>query len=315
MIMAIFTASVRYHPRSPPQGGVVAWKHDTGPPRAFLWSGCSPTTGILTVPTDRRVPVGGHVRPITPTRLRRVEGMSVPIRVMVEQGKKKAVASAFDWPGWDRGGKSEDDAVTVLATYRPRYAKVAQLARLADEFVTTGEMEVVERVQGTGMTDFYGVSARSAGPEQRPMSEAECERKIALLRACWAYFDDVASRVSAELRKGPRGGGRDRDRIVRHTNGAEISEFAKKVGVITGTSRLAEPARASRPPRRVLRGDPRVQRPGRLRSDLDRPVRDPAMPLPHAGPRVGDGGQRPVRRILTASQPTYDSRVAPPTAA
>jgi hypothetical protein len=31
--------------------------------------------------------------------------MSVPIRVMVEQGKKKAVASAFEWPGWDRGGK------------------------------------------------------------------------------------------------------------------------------------------------------------------------------------------------------------------
>ncbi|MEA2657224.1 MAG: hypothetical protein QOI23_2589, partial [Chloroflexota bacterium] len=60
-----------------------------------------------------------------------------------------------------------------------------------------------------------------------------CERKIALLRASWTYFDDVASRVSPELRKGPRGGGRDRDAIVRHANGAEIYEFAKKVGVIT----------------------------------------------------------------------------------
>ena len=62
---------------------------------------------------------------------------------------------------------------------------------------------------------------------------AACERKIALLRASWTYFDDVASRVSPELRKGPRGGGRDRDAIVRHANGAEIYEFAKKVGVIT----------------------------------------------------------------------------------
>jgi hypothetical protein len=159
--------------------------------------------------------------------------MAAPIRVMVEQGKKKAVASAFDWPGWDRGGKSEDEALTILATYRPRYAKVAELAGLRDEFLATGKVKVVERIQGTGMTDFYTLSARSAGPEQKQMSAAECERKLALLRACWAYFEDVASRVSAELRKGPRGGGRDRDRIVRHTNGAEIVEFAKKVGVMT----------------------------------------------------------------------------------
>ena len=169
--------------------------------------------------------------------------MSPPIRVMVEQGKKKAVASAFDWPGWDRGGKSEDEALTVLATYRPRYARVAELAGFADEFLATGKMKVVERLQGTGMTDFYTLSARPAGPEQKQMSEAECERKLALLRACWAYFDDVASRVSAELRKGPRGGGRDRDRIVRHTNGAEIVEFAKKVGVITAPDAWQNPNR------------------------------------------------------------------------
>jgi hypothetical protein len=160
---------------------------------------------------------------------------------MVEQGKKKAVASAFDWPGWDRGGKSEDDALSVLAAYRPRYAKVAALGGLTDEFAATGLMEVVERVQGTGTTDFYGLSARPAGPEHVPMSAAECERKIALLKACWAYFDSVASRVSAELRKGPRGGGRDRDRIVRHTNGAEIVEFATKVGVSTAPSAWQNP--------------------------------------------------------------------------
>ena len=104
---------------------------------------------------------------------------------------------------------------------------------LAGDFAAAGELEVVERLEGTGMTDFYGVSGRTAEPEYEQMSEAECERKLALLRACWAYFDDVASRVSPELRKGPRGGGRDRDRIVRHANGSEIDDFAKKVGVIT----------------------------------------------------------------------------------
>lgn len=167
--------------------------------------------------------------------------MSVPIRVMLEQGKRKAVASAFDWPGWDRGARSEDDALAVLAAYRPRYGRVAALAGLADEFGATGEIEIVERVEGTGTTDFHGISARSAGPEQGPMSEDECERKIALLRACWAYFDDVASRVSAELRKGPRGGGRDRDRIVRHTNGAEIADFARRVGVTTAPDAWQNP--------------------------------------------------------------------------
>ena len=81
------------------------------------------------------------------------------------------------------------------------------------------------------MTDFYGLSGRAAAPENDPMTEAECERKIALLRASWSTFDAVAARVSPELRKGPRGGGRERDEIIRHVNGSEIHEFAPKVGV------------------------------------------------------------------------------------
>ena len=57
--------------------------------------------------------------------------MSDPVRVMVEKGKKKrSVASAFDWPGWDRSAKTEEAALEVLAEYRPRYAKVAELAGL-----------------------------------------------------------------------------------------------------------------------------------------------------------------------------------------
>jgi hypothetical protein len=151
---------------------------------------------------------------------------------MIEQGKKRAVAAAFDWPGWDRAAKSEDMALAVLATYRERYEAIAERAGLAAEFRAAGELEVVERVAGAGMTDFYGLSYRSATPEREQMTEAECERKMALLRACWAYFDDVGSRVSAELRNGPRGGGRDKEAIIRHANGAEIHEFAKKVGVI-----------------------------------------------------------------------------------
>jgi hypothetical protein len=165
------------------------------------------------------------------------------IRVMIELGRKKpvAVAVAFDWPGWERSGTSEEDALRVLDTYRGRYATVADLAGFADEFSAIGEAVVVERLEGIGMTDFYGLSMRAAGPEAEQMSDAACERKIALLQACWTCFDDVASRVSAKLRKGPRGGGRDRDRIVQHVNNVEISDFARKVGVNTPIEAQQDP--------------------------------------------------------------------------
>ena len=168
--------------------------------------------------------------------------MEDSIRVMAERGKKKrVVACAFDWPGWDRSAKTEEDALRALVAYRPRYAKVAALAGLADEFGAAGEPTVVERLEGNGMTDWYGVSGMSAEPDKEQMSAAACERKIAMLRATWTTFDDVASRVSAELQMGPRGGGRDRDEIVRHTNGAEIYEHATKVGVRTPLEARGDP--------------------------------------------------------------------------
>ena len=168
--------------------------------------------------------------------------MGNSIRVMVERGKnKRTVACAFDWSGWDRSGKTEEDALRVLESYRPRYAKVAALAGLSDAFGATGELAVVERLEGIGMTDYYGLSGRSARPEQDQMTEPECERKIALLRASWTYFDDVAARVSPELRKGPRGGGRDRDEIVRHVNGTELLEYGKKVRVRSSLDAWRDP--------------------------------------------------------------------------
>jgi hypothetical protein len=160
--------------------------------------------------------------------------MTDPARVMIELGpkRKRFVASAFDWPGWDRGARTEEDALRVLDTYRPRYARVAELAGFGDAFAATGDLAVVERVEGMGMTDFYTLSMRSAATEHEQMTEAECDRKLALLRASWLTFDAVAARVG-ELQTGPRGGGRDREKLIRHANGAEILEFAKKVGVST----------------------------------------------------------------------------------
>ncbi len=158
--------------------------------------------------------------------------MTEPVRVMIERGKKKrVVAAAFDWPGWDRWGKTEGESLEVLETYRPRYARVAELAGYATAFAALGTPEVVEDVPGIGMTDFYGVSSVPATPEKVPMTPSECDRKVALLEATWATFDATFARVSEELRKGPRGGGREKDVIRRHVVGWEIYDLAKKVGV------------------------------------------------------------------------------------
>jgi hypothetical protein len=55
-------------------------------------------------------------------------------------------------------------------------------------------------------------------------------RELTLMQACWAFFDEVRSRVSAELQQGPRGGGRDRGRIVSHVVHTEQG-WARKLGL------------------------------------------------------------------------------------
>lgn len=155
------------------------------------------------------------------------------LRTVLERGPKgkKAVAFAPDWPGWSRGAKTPELALELLESYRTRYRPVAVAAGMAKEFNATGPLKVVEVRTGTGSTDFWGISFSPCGLEKEPMGETEIERKIRLLRACWGYFDAVAARVSAEMRKGPRGGGRDRDQIIRHTIRTESEDFAKGVGL------------------------------------------------------------------------------------
>jgi len=119
----------------------------------------------------------------------------------------------------------------MLESYRERYRPIADLAGLEREFDTAGPLEIIEEKVGTGSTDFWGISFSPSATEQGPMGEAEFERAITILQACWAFFDGVAARVSPEMRKGPRGGGRDRDRIIRHTIRTESEDFAKQVGL------------------------------------------------------------------------------------
>jgi len=156
------------------------------------------------------------------------------MRVTLEIGPKgkKVVAVAPDWPGLARGAKTEEAAIEHLLSYVPRYAAVTKLAGMEAAFATMPVVDVVEHYPGTGSTDFWGISFAFSSIDQQAMSGAALERELTLMQACWAFFDDVRSHVSAEMQRGPRGGGRDRDQIVRHTFANE-QDWLKKLGVIT----------------------------------------------------------------------------------
>ena len=160
--------------------------------------------------------------------------MTNQLRVTLESGPKgkKVAAVAPDWPGLERGAKTEDAAIARLQSYLPRYAQVAKLAGMDGEFVAITTVDIVEQYPGTGSTDFWGISFGFSSIDRQDISSEELERELTLMQACWAFFDDVRFRVSAEMQKGSRGGGRDRDHIVRHTLGAE-KDWAAKLGLHT----------------------------------------------------------------------------------
>lgn len=155
------------------------------------------------------------------------------VRTVLERGPsgKKSVAFAVDWPGWSRGAKTPELALDLLEQYRVRYRAVAVVAEMDHEFDAAGGLVVVEDRTGAGSTDFWGISFTPCALECEPMDSGELDRKTGLLRACWQIFDEVRAEVSRDMRKGPRGGGRDRDDIVRHALRVESQDFAKRLGL------------------------------------------------------------------------------------
>ena len=160
--------------------------------------------------------------------------MTDELRVMLEIGSKgkKVAAVAPDWPGLERGARTGEAAIERLQSFLPRYAKVAKLAGVDAEFAAITSVDLVETYPGNGSTDFWGISFAFSTIDRQDLSNEELERELTLMQACWAFFDEARSRVSAEMRKGPRGGGRDRDHIVRHTLFTE-QNWAAKIEVRT----------------------------------------------------------------------------------
>lgn len=154
--------------------------------------------------------------------------MASAIPVYLEVGEKRVFASALDWPGWTRAAKDEGAAIESLGAYAPRYAPVPKAARIAFP-AGAPTFKVVERVKGNATTDF-GAPAIPASKDVDRLSAKEAERICELLAAAWKVFDAVAAKAPAELRKGPRGGGRDRDKIADHILDAE-SAYTPKLGL------------------------------------------------------------------------------------
>ena len=171
------------------------------------------------------------------------------VAVYLEVGTRRTFAGALDWPGWSRSARTEEGALAELVAYAGRYAAVCAQAGAFGGPRDASARQVVERLKGSATTDFGAPDAVPAADRQ-PLDEAELERQVGLLRAAWRAFDSaMKATASVELRKGPRGGGRDRDQVVAHVVSAEAS-YARKIGV-----KHPEPLAADGAAVRALRED------------------------------------------------------------
>lgn len=150
------------------------------------------------------------------------------VHVYLEVGSKRVFAGALEWPGWCRSGKEVESALGSLLDYAPRYAKVLRSSKLG--FTSpkkASAFNVVERLEGDASTDF-GAPGKMPKFDQRPVNTRELARSQTLLEACWKAFDSAVDAASGkELRKGPRGGGRDLVKIVQHVLEAEAGYLAR----------------------------------------------------------------------------------------
>ncbi|MBO0687747.1 MAG: hypothetical protein J2P45_31750, partial [Candidatus Dormibacteraeota bacterium] len=149
--------------------------------------------------------------------------------VYTESGSKRVFACSFDWPGWCRSGKGETAALEALATYAPRYAAVAAEAEVPFPPEAAEDFDVLDRITDSKNADFGALGAPPAR-DAEPISSEEAARQASLLAAAWRVFDRVVAGAPAELRKGPRGGGRDRDKIVSHVLEAEAG-YGSRIGL------------------------------------------------------------------------------------
>jgi hypothetical protein len=147
----------------------------------------------------------------------------------LEEGSKRVFAASTEWPGWSRGAKTAQAALSALTDYAPRYGMVAALAAVDFEESWFKDWKVVETVTGSGATDF-GIPEQVVSSDRRALTGSTAKKWKRLLAASWQHFDDIAANAPSSLRKGPRGGGRDRDAVRLHVLEAEES-YGATIGI------------------------------------------------------------------------------------
>lgn len=162
------------------------------------------------------------------------------IEIGEEVVPKRTFVWAIDWPGWCRAGKDRDLAIASFLDHASRYGLVATTAGLRIPTGGAELLDVVETAEGGSGTEF-GVPSAITALDRRPATRDDAGRLASLVAAAWTVFDEVAASAPASLRKGPRGGGRDRDKMIGHVIEADHA-YAREIGV-----RLPSPSIDDRP--------------------------------------------------------------------
>ena len=224
-----------------------------------------------------------------------------------EVGAKKTFVWVLEWPGWCRAGKDVTLAIDALIEHRDRYAIVATAAGLGLPDASADALDTVVSVTGGGGTDF-GVPTTITDRDRDPVSAAEAERLASLVAASWTVLDRVAARSPEALRKGPRGGGRDRDKLIGHVDRGR--------SCLCPRDRHQAPDTLARGPRRRRR---RAGRDGRALAcairrvpargpTVDAAVRGPPHRLARPRSRVGDGGSAHHGRLTVSRRWSSSAR-------
>jgi hypothetical protein len=151
--------------------------------------------------------------------------------IYLEIGKKKVFAVSAHWPGWARSGKDEVSAVQALISSAEKYAAAVKESGLVfNAPLLPFDYAIKARLPGNITTDF-GAPDAFFPDDWGMLSLDEVERYHVILSSCWNAFDRAVKAASGrELSYGPRGGGRDLGRMIRHVIEAEES-YLRTLGV------------------------------------------------------------------------------------
>ena len=153
----------------------------------------------------------------------------MPVRTVIERGPRESDRLQHRLARLESGARTVELAIDTLdpigtATVRSQPCRDGARVR------RRRAPRVVEDTVGTGSTTSRACRSHPARPSTERLDKPELERPTTLLRACWAFFDDVADGSRRDAQRAA-GGGRDRNRIVRHTIRTESEEFAKQLGL------------------------------------------------------------------------------------